>query len=347
MQGIHRASNEFAAFIMNGIDRAPRRTPGAKLPDLRRIDLNLLVVFEVLMSERSVTRAAERLGRTQSAVSHALARLREQVGDPLLVKAGGRMVPSPFGEALVEEVRPILGRIQRVLAPPRTFEPASSARVFRVAIPDFAASLFPRLAARVTREAPNAVLEWVSPGPHTALAIAEGQVDVVLGPSATPLPEELEGEEAGALDWATFVRRDHPAVGAWNAKAWIRWPHAAVRTGTRMASPVAAAAGPLAHERRVAVWLPNFAAVGPLLARTDLIATLPRIVLHDSMERYGLRALAPPVPVEPIRHRIAWSRRLSADAAVRWIREALAAAFAETLADARVQPATRSRRRAA
>ena len=72
--------------------------------DLRRLDLNLLVTFEVLMTERSVTRAAERLSRTQSAVSHALSRLREQVGDPLLIKVGGRMAPSPFAERLIEEV---------------------------------------------------------------------------------------------------------------------------------------------------------------------------------------------------------------------------------------------------
>lgn len=106
--------------------------------DLRRLDLNLLVVFEVLMAERSVTRAAARLGRTQSALSHALARLREQVGDPLLVKVGGRMSPSPFAEKLVEDVRPILRSIQRALVPPQAFDPATSTRTFRVAIPDFA-----------------------------------------------------------------------------------------------------------------------------------------------------------------------------------------------------------------
>lgn len=81
--------------------------------DLRRVDLNLLVVFDVLMEERSVTRAADRLGRTQSAISHALGRLREQLGDPLLVKSGMRMLPSPFAEHLVMEVRPILANMAR------------------------------------------------------------------------------------------------------------------------------------------------------------------------------------------------------------------------------------------
>jgi DNA-binding transcriptional LysR family regulator len=102
---------------------------------LHRIDLNLLVVFEALMSEGSVAGAAETLGKTPSAISHALARLRDQVGDPLMVRVGGRMQPSPFALTLIEDVRPILRSIKRVLAMPEPFDPASSDRVFRVACP--------------------------------------------------------------------------------------------------------------------------------------------------------------------------------------------------------------------
>ena len=94
--------------------------------DLTGLDLNLLVTFEVLMTEGSVTRAAQRLGRTQSAVSHALARLREQLGDPLLVKIGSGMAPSPFARDLVEDVRPILRSIQRIVSPPEPFDSTTS-----------------------------------------------------------------------------------------------------------------------------------------------------------------------------------------------------------------------------
>ena len=89
--------------------------------DLRRFDLNLLVVFDVLMAERSVTRAAERLGRTQSAVSHSLARLRHGLGDPLLLKGNRRMEPTPFALALLEQAQPILRSLQRMLTPLRHF----------------------------------------------------------------------------------------------------------------------------------------------------------------------------------------------------------------------------------
>src|SRR5204863_3117551 len=93
--------------------------------DLRAFDLNLLVVFEVLMLERSVTRAAERLGRTQSAISHSLSRLREQLGDPLLVRGGRSMEPTAFALDLIDQARPILRSIQRVLSPRQVFDPAT------------------------------------------------------------------------------------------------------------------------------------------------------------------------------------------------------------------------------
>ena len=115
--------------------------------DLRRFDLNLLVVFEVLMTERNVTRSAERLGRTQSAVSHSLSRLRSQLGDPLLIKAGVRMQPTAFALDLIEQARPMLRGIERVLSPRHVFDPASSRRVFRFVAPDFTLTLFANLLA--------------------------------------------------------------------------------------------------------------------------------------------------------------------------------------------------------
>src|SRR5882724_11116515 len=122
--------------------------------DLRRFDLNLLVVFEVLMMERSVSRAAERLGRTQSAVSHALSRLRGQLGDPLLIKGGVRMQPTAVALELIEQTRPMLKGIQRVLSPRHVFDPASSRRVFRLAAPDFMLTVFANLLSGLRNDAP-------------------------------------------------------------------------------------------------------------------------------------------------------------------------------------------------
>src|SRR5687768_10759890 len=145
--------------------------------DLRRFDLNLLVVFEVLMLERSVTRAAERLARTQSAVSHSLSRLREQLGDPLLIRGGRRMEPAAFALDFIEQARPILRSIQRVLSPRQAFEPATSRRVFRFAAPDFAFTLFADLLAGLRADAPGVSIEWTGPRDSMLLEVVDGQLD--------------------------------------------------------------------------------------------------------------------------------------------------------------------------
>lgn len=313
--------------------------------DLRRVDLNLLVTFEMLMAERSVTRAAERLARTQSAVSHALARLREQVGDPLLVKVGGRMTPSPYAERLIDEVRPILRAIQRVLVPGEPFDPAASSRTFRVAISDIAPSLFPRLMSRVRSAAPNVVVDWIAESPQTLLSIADEQVDIAFVASALPLPDGVVAQEAGDIGWATFLRSDHPAVADWSKAEWRRWPHAIVRIGNSLASPVGAAPDDAAKHRQIAARVLNFGAVAPLLARTDLLATLPVIAMHESLERYGLTAMPLPFAVAPMPHRFVWSARLDNDPAIRWLRGIVVECFAEVLEGSKRFGAGRQRSR--
>src|SRR5258707_11872787 len=144
--------------------------------DLRRFDLNLLVVFEVLMMERNVTRAAERLGRTQSAVSHSLSRLRQQLNDPLLIKAGVRMQPTTFALDLLEQARPLLRGMQRVLSPRQIFDPANSRRVFRVAASDFMQTMFASLLVRLRSEAPGVAVVWVGPRGPAPLGLAGAHI---------------------------------------------------------------------------------------------------------------------------------------------------------------------------
>src|SRR5690349_8511793 len=183
--------------------------------DLRRFDLNLLVVFDVLMTERSVTRAAERLGRTQSAVSHSLSRLREQFGDPLLLKGGVRMQPTAFALELIEQARPMLGGIARVLSPQHLFDPAASRRMFRLAAPDFMLTLFADLLTRLRTEAPQICLEWTAPREPTLLDVAEGAIDVAIVPAELHWPPGVTGEAVGALGWRCFGRRGHVAFRDW------------------------------------------------------------------------------------------------------------------------------------
>ena len=297
--------------------------------DLTRLDLNLLVTFEVLMTEGNVTRAAQRLGRTQSAVSHSLARLREQVGDPLMIKMGRGMEPSPFALQLIEDVRPILRSIQRVVAPPEPFDPATSKRILRLAIADFAPTLLPTVLARVHREAPGLAIEWTMPGPQTVTAVAEGQIDMALLASAVATPEGVVRQSAGELHSFTFARKNHPAIASWGAAAWTQWPHIQVLLGERLKSIVEVATERNQLKRTIGAWIPHFSHVPALLASTDLLATMTPLVVEGAIERFGLCALEPPVSVPPRPLSFVWSFRLANDPGSRWIRTLVIESFEE------------------
>ena len=291
--------------------------------DLRRFDLNLLVVFEVLMAECSVTRAAERLGRSQSAVSHSLSRLRERLGDPLLIKGLGRMQPTAFALELMEEARPILRSIQRALSPRHAFDPATSRRLFRFAAPDFARALFTSLLARVRSEAPGASIEWTGARDPMLLEIAEGQLDIAIAPAGLRQPEGVTAEMIGALRWGCFARRGHPAFREWGTKAWARWPHVAVRVGDSLASPVNAAAAAASLERTIAAWVPHFSAIAPVLGDSDLLATLPAVAMTDTLRPYGLESRPVPFSIDPLPHAMLWSARRGSDPEIAWLRDRL------------------------
>lgn len=312
--------------------------------DIASTDLNLLVVLDVLLQERNVTRAAKRLHRTQSATSHALGRLREQLGDPILVRVGGEMRPTPKAERLAGEVSRILRTIGRVLAQESAFEPATTDRVFTLAGPDFVAATLPVLLAHMVRATPFAGLELVPAGPGMLRDVADGRVDVAVAPSSVPKADGLCRAALVALDWAVYARSDHPAVRAWNAKAWAAYPHVRVRTSSGGESPVDVAARAQRLSRRTGPYLPHFLLAPPLLARTDLLMTVPRAVLADVAPRFGLVALPCPVKLAPIELSMFWSAQLDRDPAIVWFRRTLDEAASEAFGTASPGVSRRSSR---
>lgn len=288
---------------------------------LAKLDLNLLVTFEVLMTEGSVTRAAARLARTPSAISHSLARLREQVGDPLLIKSGSGMAASPFAESLVAEVRPILRNIQRIVSPPTPFDPSTSTRLFRAAIADFVPSLMPRVLAEVQRRAPRVTVEWLAPSAATIAAVADAQVDVSLVESRTQTPEGVRRADAGELATIlTFARKGHPAIANWSHAAWLGWPHIVVQLGERVRSTVEIAAQAQGVQRIIGATVPNFSQIPALLAQTNLLATMTPLVMDGALERHGLVALQPTMPITASSFSFIWGFRLENDPGSRWFR---------------------------
>lgn len=287
---------------------------------LDRIDLNLLVTFDVLMTERNLTRVADKLHKTPSAISHALNRLREQLGDPLLVRVGDRMEPSPFALKLIEDVRPILLQIKRVVAPQVSFDPFSTTQCFCLAMPDFP-GLVSAIIARAQSEAPGARFDWVQLTKNTVRAADTGEIDLAMVFGPETLPDGLEAQEMPSETRATFLRKDHPAITHWGPDAWTQWPHLQVITGNASRSPAEAANLSGAAQRVIGARIPGFSGVAPLLARTNMMTTLNKFAVHGDVATFGLRAMPPLVQQTPLVVRFVWSFRLTNDPAQAWLRK--------------------------
>ena len=301
--------------------------------DLHRIDLNLLVVFEALMETRSVTATAEQIGRTQSAVSHSLARLRDQLGDPLLIRIGGKMQPSPFAEIIIEDIRPILRSIRRVISPRHLFDPATSDRVFRIAMPTLT-NVIAEVSERVEAEAPNVKIEWLPAHHDVYAALSEGMIDLAHLGGEPRLPEGLEEQTIEPFSWVTFARKDHPACADWGIDAWRRYPHVMVNVTRSMQNPFPVASQVDASGRRVTAMIGDSAGIASLLANSDFLATFPAVLLAWDMEAFGLRALKPPVEMPSVLVRFFWSARLANDAGGTWIRSIVIEAYRRLQAEA-------------
>jgi len=299
---------------------------------LHRLDLNLLVTFQSLMMEQSVSRAAEKLGKTPSAVSHALGRLREQLGDPLMVNVGGIMQPSPYALDLIEEVGPILRSIQRAVQPPETFDPATSHRVFRLAIPAIPAVVTETF-SRALALAPGISLEWVPATAQNYAKVAEGQIDIAMNPADTPLPSGISEHILNPMRRYTFARNDHPALANWNRTAWLKWPHAMVGMAGAARQTVEQRIAQIGVERRVGARIPDFSGLAPLLARTDLLANQVAVALSDGLELFGLRVLQPPIDLPDLTFRVYWSTRLAKDPGNMWLRRLVLESIQEVQQD--------------
>lgn len=286
---------------------------------LHRLDLNLLVTFQALMKNQSVIRAAEKLGKTPSAVSHALGRLREQLGDPLMVNVGGIMQPSPYALELIEEVDPILRAIERAVQPPEQFDPATSHRVFRIAIPAMP-PIVVEIFSRALAKAPNISLEWVPAASQNYTKVAEGQIDIALINADTPLPNGIAEHILKPMCRYTFARDGHPALENWTKAAWLKWPHIMVGMAGAARQTVEERIAQVGIERRVGARIPEFSGVAPLLARTDLLANQVAVALADGLGPFGLQVLQPPIELPDLTFRVFWSSRLAKDPGIMWLR---------------------------
>ncbi len=271
----------------------PRKTPETEPPrdiDLRQIDLNLLVAFDVLIRTGGVTSAARALGVTQPAMSHTLNRLRELLADPLLVRGAGGWVLTPRAQQLAAPIAGSLQHLRQALGT-RDFDPATTTRTFRLATPDlFDMVALPGLSRRLTAAAPGARLAITPLHPKIASALESGDLDLAIvpvlrGPNPRPLVPGLSDALRRTVlfddEFACFVREGHPALDALSKrgrikkKKYLAADHLLVSPtgrGDGIVDPILAALG---HTRRIALRVPNFATCLPIVAATDLVLTAP------------------------------------------------------------------------
>ena len=292
---------------------------------LRRIDLNLLVILDALLAECHVTRAAERLHLSQPAVSHALARLRELLNDPLLERVGSTLVPTARALELVQPLAEVLVQVQALLAP-EVFNSATAGRSFRLGMSDYgAALLLPGLVRDLRKSAPGIDLVVTQASRETMLEqLLAGDLDLALGVFPT-LPAELRSitlfEEyfSCLLDKASVA-----AGGSLSLEDYLGRPHVAVEMRGGGAVEIGQALTAIHAHRRVAVSLPHWSVAPQLIAGTDLILTVAarglRQIQHPQL-------IVVPVPLElpAFSFVLVWHQRRDEEQGLCWLRERIVA----------------------
>lgn len=287
------------------------------------LDLNLLHAFDVLMEERSVSRAARRLNLSQPAMSAALARLRDYFRDELLVAHGKRMHPTVHAEGLVLGVKQALRDIDALLTSSSSFDPATSERIFRIVTSDYVTvALLVPLITRLAEEAPGIRLDLVLPGPGAVAQISEGKADLLITPDhyvADEHPAELLYEEDHVVvGWAEnpiFARglsaRDFEAAG-----------HVSVSVGSGRTPAFADRELELqARQRRIEVTCANFTSIPWLVCGTMRLALMQERLVAPVARQFPIAWAPVPFPLTPMREMMQHHRAREPDEGLRWLRE--------------------------
>jgi DNA-binding transcriptional LysR family regulator len=291
------------------------------------LDLNLLLVLDALLSEGSVTRAGKRLGLTTSAVSHALGRLRRVFGDPLLVRAGRGLVPTPRVEELRSETRAVLAAVDALLVPPRPFDPATLSRGFRVYATDHVLSVLgAAFDRRLAEQAPGVSVQFLPNPPDEATPLREGGVDLAIG-TYEELPSELFIQRLFDDRFVCAVRKGHPSVCRKLSLArYLDLAHVLVAPRGRPGGAVDELLAERGLSRRVVRTVPHFLAALLLVSESDYVVTISARLAEALAPRLGLELCALPLSSEPYTLSQIWHPRSDGDPAHRWFRGELVAA---------------------
>ncbi|MEZ4317235.1 MAG: LysR family transcriptional regulator [Myxococcota bacterium] len=294
---------------------------------LGSLTLHQLRALDLLLDLGSVTRAAERLSVSQSALSHTLRGLREALDDPLFVRSGGGMQPTPRAESLRLPLRRALHDLEAALTPER-FDPATATRAFTLGMPDaFAMLVIPPLLRRLRVEAPGVDLD-VRPVPISRLdeVLQTGAIDLALDVRPPDVPG-LFSRGLFSDDFVCMVCSGHPHRDGLDLDTYCALPHALISPTGIGQGVVGDALAALGRSRRVVARVRYFLAAPALLAGTDLVLTLPRRVAH-ALGAHGphgdVALVEPPLALPGFRVVQVWHHRYDADPGHQWLRNVLA-----------------------
>ena len=299
--------------------------------NFRTLDLNLLRVFDVVMAERNLTRAAERLSITQPAVSNALKRLKDSVGEDLLTRAASGVKPTPRAEALWPEVRAALGNLRDALAPD-AFNPATDAVSFRLAMPDaIAASILPAIVAQIDRAGALADLRVMPLTTRDPAPMLErGDADLAVGafPETVAALRAL-GDDAALRqahlqqsDFVCVMRQGHPLAQAEvTLDAYCAASHLLVSLSGRAHGPVDQALAQIERKRRVLLTVNQYFTAGRVVAHSDLLTVLPAAFVNATGFREKVLTRPLPFALPRLQVDMLWHRRSDRTSSQQWLRE--------------------------
>ncbi|UVM40693.1 LysR family transcriptional regulator [Pseudomonas sp. B21-017] len=284
-------------------------------------DLNLLITLDVLLAEGSVARAAQRLRLSPSAMSRALARLRETTGDPLLVRAGRGLVPTPRALELREHVSRLVQDAEAVLRPAEQLDLKQLVRTFTLRTSDgFVENFGPALIARAGEQAPGVRLHFVQKLSKDSAALRDGSVDLETGVVGGTTSPEVRTRALFEDRFVGVVRTGHPlSEGEITASRYAAGRHILVSRRGLDKGPMDEALEALGLQREIITVVGGFSAALALARASDLIATVP--ARHTQNLRTGLHSFELPFELPPITISMLWHPRMDADSAHRWLRE--------------------------
>jgi DNA-binding transcriptional LysR family regulator len=292
--------------------------------DIRSVDLNLLVVLDALLAERSVTKASQRLHLSQSATSAALSRLRQVFDDPLLLRTAGGMLPTSRGAELELPVRSLLGEIERVVLAGQEFHPRTTAATFTISASDYVEyTILPRLIDYLEANSPSSRLA-VRPMDFEAIGrqLEAGESDIALMSTANA-PPDVRSRPLYSERFVLIARRDHPTVGdSIDIETYCSLDHVMVSPrGGGFTGAIDEALAQAGQKRRVKLSVPHYLLVPEVVVRTNMMAALPERLALAYADR--VRSIEPPFSIREFTIALVWHERTHRDPAQRWLRESI------------------------